>query len=87
MTDWPETHNQGWCSIENLDVIKQMNTQDCDFGVQIAHDGRVWVCINGVAFLRFKPDRSHRQSISEEMPVVESQEYREGIRVNIEDFG
>jgi len=29
---------------------------DGDFGIQIAKDGRVWVCINGVAFLRFKPE-------------------------------
>lgn len=27
-----------------------------DFGIQIATDGRVWVCINGIAFLRFKPE-------------------------------
>ena len=26
-----------------------------DLGIQVAKDGRVWVCINGIAFLRFKP--------------------------------
>ena len=26
-----------------------------DFGIQIARDGRVWICIDGVAFLRFNP--------------------------------
>ena len=26
-----------------------------DFGIQIAKDGRVWICIDGVAFIRFKP--------------------------------
>jgi hypothetical protein len=26
-----------------------------DLGVHIADDGRVWVCINGIAFLRFSP--------------------------------
>jgi len=26
-----------------------------DLGVQVAADGRVWVCINGIAFLRFSP--------------------------------
>jgi hypothetical protein len=29
--------------------------QDCTFGVQVHHDGRVWVCVNAVTFLRFKP--------------------------------
>jgi hypothetical protein len=28
-----------------------------NFGIQIAGDGRVWVCIDGQAFLRFKPVR------------------------------
>ena len=26
-----------------------------DFGVQISSDGRIWICIDGVAFIRFKP--------------------------------
>jgi len=30
--------------------------QDCVFGVQVHDDGRVWVCINGSTFLRFKPN-------------------------------
>jgi hypothetical protein len=60
--DIPETHIHGHCSVENLEAIQEMNLQDCDFGYQVAHDGRVWVCINGVAFLRFKPDRSKRDT-------------------------
>lgn len=28
---------------------------NCTFGVQMSDDGRVWVCINGQTFLRFKP--------------------------------
>lgn len=27
----------------------------CDVGVQIATDGRIWICVDGAAFLRFKP--------------------------------
>jgi hypothetical protein len=30
---------------------------DCLFGIQVAADGRVWVCVNGITFLRFKPRR------------------------------
>ena len=56
--DFPETHKQGHVSLENKEMIEQMNLHDCDFGVQISHDGRVWVCINGIAFIRFKPDRT-----------------------------
>ena len=52
---FPETHRQGRVSLENLDFIKEMDLQDADFGIQICIDGRVWVCINGIAFIRFKP--------------------------------
>jgi hypothetical protein len=53
-----ETHRQGHLSIENLDVIMSMgfNLQQCDVGLQVARDGRIWVCVNGIAFLRFKPN-------------------------------
>jgi hypothetical protein len=47
----PETHLRGSLSVE-MPMTSQM---DCDFGIQIEEDGRVWICINGVAFIRFKP--------------------------------
>lgn len=47
-----ETHSQGIISIENIPYDKIVNG---DLGIQIGSDGRVWVCIDGVAFLRFKP--------------------------------
>lgn len=53
----PETHSQGWIMLHNEEEIKQQDLTDADFGLQIAPDGRVWVCINGIAFLRFKPAR------------------------------
>jgi streptogramin lyase len=28
----------------------------CVFGIQVHEDGRVWVCVNGATFLRFKPE-------------------------------
>jgi len=56
--DFPETHKQGLLSIENLEHIQAMNKMDCDVGVQIAYDGRIWLCVNDVAFIRFKPDRT-----------------------------
>ena len=47
----PETHTRGHLSIE-ADIKSLV---DCDFGIQIAPDGRVWICIDGQAFIRFKP--------------------------------
>lgn len=51
----PETHKQGHLSIENAEVVAAMDLADCDLGLQIAWDGRVWLCVNGVAWVRFKP--------------------------------
>ena len=31
-----------------------------DFGIQIAEDGRVWICINGIAFIRFTPTNKYK---------------------------
>jgi hypothetical protein len=52
----PETHVQGHVSIENAEQIAGMDLTDCDLGVQIAWDGRLWLCVNGVAWVRFKPN-------------------------------
>lgn len=50
----PETHINGQVLLEK-DNLAIEDLQNCDFGIQIAPDGRVWVCINGSAFLRFRP--------------------------------
>lgn len=65
MKEYPETHLKGMVSIENMPdelSVKKHDwagtthwIQSCDFGIQIGKDGRVWVCINGIAFLRFSP--------------------------------
>jgi len=54
--EYPETHQFGNISIEN---IPESNFMEGDLGIRIADDGRVWVCINGVAFIRFKPVKSN----------------------------
>ena len=54
MKEYPETHQTGYLSVEQ---IIPTNLKECDFGIQIAKDGRVWVCVNGMAFLRFKPSQ------------------------------
>lgn len=50
--EYPVTYQHGLITIENMPSSTLIIG---DLGVQIATDGRVWVCIDGVAFLRFKP--------------------------------
>ncbi|QIG58291.1 hypothetical protein SEA_SKOG_139 [Gordonia phage Skog] len=43
--------------VHNQDEILPLleSNAEVDLGIQIAWDGRVWLCVNGQAFLRFKP--------------------------------
>lgn len=52
--EYPETHQWGHISIENRRLLETFQGEG-DLGIQIARDGRVWVCINGIAVIRFKP--------------------------------
>jgi len=49
----------GVVSLENPDYFhkedRTISVKDCDFGIQVAEDGRVWICIDGIAFLHFMP--------------------------------
>ena len=51
MKDYPETHQKGYLSVESTTESGECN----DFGIQIAEDGRVWICVDGMALLRFRP--------------------------------
>jgi len=51
-----ETHIEGVISIENNPFVKK-NFVKGDFGFQVSEDGRVWICINGSAFIRFVPSK------------------------------
>ena len=66
---YPETHQMGVISVENIQTVlgvmignPQTAYRRCDFGIQIAEDGRVWVCIDGIAFLRFSPHPDGKMS-------------------------
>jgi len=48
----PATFARGLISIES-----EFKSGEGDIGIQTSEDGRIWICINGVAFLRFKPFR------------------------------
>jgi len=54
MKEYPETHQQGTLV---LDRFLAMSLKDCDFGVQVAKDGRVWICVDGQSVMRFQPHR------------------------------
>lgn len=47
-----EVHMRGLLTIEN--PIQEGGIVE-DFGIQIAEDGRVWICVGNRAFIRFKP--------------------------------
>ena len=49
---YPETHQTGLISIEQKLLVDQLTG---DFAIQIAEDGRIWICIEGIATIRFKP--------------------------------
>lgn len=54
MKEYPEVQQEGLISIENSELLKNGFSEGY-LGIQIAKDGRIWICIDGVAFLRFKP--------------------------------
>ena len=45
MKEYPETHQRGIISLENVPEKRMI---EGDFGIQVAKDGRVWVCIDGM---------------------------------------
>jgi len=54
------TYQRGFVSVD-LPSLHQAAPEpedllDCTFGYQVASDGRVWVCVNGTTWLRFKPN-------------------------------
>lgn len=47
-----ERNSDGVISIENLPTNRAFKG---NLGMQVSEDGRIWICIDGVAFIRFKP--------------------------------
>lgn len=55
---------KGSIMLGNLDTLigtdypkfEQKYIQDASIGLRVSEDGRIWLCINGVSFLRFKPN-------------------------------
>lgn len=56
--EYPERHTYGHLSIENKDHILELLTKaehKVDVGLQVGIDGRIWLCVDGLAFIRLKP--------------------------------
>ena len=52
----PETHSFGVISFENIPAeLLEHRYIRADLGLMTAKDGRIWLCINGEAFIRFSP--------------------------------
>ena len=55
---YDETHFQGRISFE-----KNISTGiiEGDIGVQISKDGRIWICVDGQALIRFMPESRYKR--------------------------
>lgn len=53
MKAYEVTYQEGILSIEQ--DLKH-GFKECDLGIQIAEDGRIWVCVDGQALIRFRPN-------------------------------
>ena len=50
---WEQT---GLLLVENSEQVAEMDLTNALVGLQYSTvDGRIWLCVNGVAFIRFKP--------------------------------
>ena len=54
MKEVKEFHQTGMLSVENLRLL-ELDHSCVDVGLQVSSDGRIWLCVNGEAFIRFKP--------------------------------
>jgi len=52
---------KGIVSLENNpfhglgEVEEQYAIEEADLGIQIAENGKLWICINGISFIQFMP--------------------------------
>lgn len=60
MKEVKEFHQTGMLSIENLHIL-ELDHSCIDVGLQVAKDGRIWLCVNGQSLIRFKPRREKNE--------------------------
>ena len=62
MKPYDETHQKGYISFEQN---MKMGMIQGDIGIQVAEDGRIWICVNGQALVRFKPYNNYMEELSD----------------------
>jgi hypothetical protein len=55
MQEYPVVYQKGMLELTPKEQLLTTDLSCCDVGVQIAHDGRIWLCVNGQSLIRFKP--------------------------------
>ena len=55
MKRWKEQEEVHLKGVLTIEKAMEQGGKIADLGIQIARDGRVWICVNGEAFIRFKP--------------------------------
>ncbi|KXH69789.1 MAG: hypothetical protein AM326_01575 [Candidatus Thorarchaeota archaeon SMTZ-45] len=63
---YERTSPKGIISIENMPPRR---TFDGHVGLKVSEDGRIWVCIDGVSFIRFTPIREEYNGKSHRTPA------------------
>ena len=58
MKEFGPLYQQGMVTLDVDPQHLKMDLTDALFGIQVSADGRVWVCVNGMSWLRFKPHRT-----------------------------
>ena len=57
--EYPEAHQFGRIEITHGKIGEADGVYkviEGDLGIQVAKDGKAWICINGIAFVRFIPE-------------------------------
>lgn len=63
-----EFHQQGYLTLENFKRLFPTNGHsfersfEGDVGLQVSDDGRIWLCLDGIAFIRFTPHPNRKMS-------------------------
>ena len=50
-----EESHKGFLSLENIPDLSTLG-HNTVLGIQVAPDGRVWICVNGISLIRFNPN-------------------------------
>ncbi len=52
--EYPVLSQKGYITFDQQ-IPPEVRLIDATFGIQIAADGRIWICVNGQSIIRFRP--------------------------------